>query len=71
MDNENVKVVSDALTGSLESTQKVQAMSGTNLHEETVRAILADDKTPLVGESISSTAKTPTTTATRRTILEG
>ena len=58
MDSENVKVVSDALTGSLESTQKiatdteklvqqVQAMSGMNLHEETVRVILTDDKTPL------------------------
>ena len=60
MENENVKVVSDALTGSLESTQKtatdteklvqqVQAMSGKDVHEEIVRVILADDKTPLAG----------------------
>ncbi len=57
--NVNLKEVGETLAESLDKTQKnatdteklvqqVQALSGKELHDETVRTILADDKTPLV-----------------------
>ena len=57
--NVNLKEVGETLAESLDKTQKnatdteklvqqVQVLSGKELHDETVRTILADDKTPLV-----------------------
>ena len=57
--NVNLKEVGETLAESLDKTQKnatdteklvqqVQALSGKELHDETVRTILADGKTPLV-----------------------
>ncbi len=54
MENENVKIVSETLAASLESTQKnatdtdrsvqqVLSLSGKEMHDQTVSAILADD----------------------------
>ena len=58
MENTNVNEISETLADSLESTQKnatdaeklvqqVQAMSGKDIHEQTVQAILADGNTGL------------------------
>ena len=54
MENENVKIVSETLATSLENTQKnatdtdrsvqqVLSLSGKEMHDQTVSAILADD----------------------------
>lgn len=59
MENENVKVVAETLATSLDNTQKnatdtensvkqILSMSGKEMHELTVTAILADDKLELI-----------------------